>query len=696
MFGHVRSLQLLAVLSALATLALSASVAAERPWQTVTLTPGYHFLGWLGDATTPAQLSATLPPDVRLVSVDDSTHLPRTIENGSAIVLHAPDGPARPWLHVADGRYDGADMRLEPDETYRIIWRGQTGTSLTAALQGIGDALSSVHRWNPASQRFTLWGPDVPAFISDANPPPLRTGELLWLRVKRSTIWLRPGGDPAPIIGLAGADPQNHPDIEAAFDDLRRFYADRYGLEAHTARVFVGTDPKATIAEFEPRMWGGWSEGARTRWEDEGGIAGGWKDTLLIGRSDSSFPRWGSLASRLASSYGEALTYLLSDGASRDPVWLYDRHRYALADRFQGRNNQPGAEIYRRAALSDRPLQQFVSDWWQLSGDEASARNALSALAVYWLEVSFGEQQIFEYYRRIPAERSWQAAFERTFGLSIDQFYEQFERWREAGFPPLSGPSSDELPHHVIRGQVEGPDASPVARFQLDACPEDARDGPCVSVATNADGVYEFALPAGKYMLSAVLDARDCTVSRYYYGQWHDLTPDWSYWSLIDISDGDAPDRDIRLSALPGSAESAQWCEHGRSDYFGVHFVNMSGRLLDSDGQALGGIHLHACMDPGYIGLPAGQCYVGVSAANGDFHMSLPGDGAYQISVEPTWHRCQTFGWYADDGLLGGPERDQAQTFRPRGRDLIGLTLRLPDDPAALPTFDWCEEYRDD
>ena len=59
---------------------------------------------------------------------------------------------------------------------------------------------------------------------------------------------------------------------------------------------------------------------------------------------------------------------------------------------------------------------------------------ALSFLAADWLAQRAGEPALFEYYRLLPTSDSWEEAFEGAFGITIDDFYAEFEAYRAAGF----------------------------------------------------------------------------------------------------------------------------------------------------------------------------------------------------------------------------------------------------------------------
>ena len=41
-----------------------------------------------------------------------------------------------------------------------------------------------------------------------------------------------------------------------------------------------------------------------------------------------------------------------------------------------------------------------------------------------------GERAIFEYYRLLPSSDSWKEAFQGAFGITIDDFYEEFAEYR--------------------------------------------------------------------------------------------------------------------------------------------------------------------------------------------------------------------------------------------------------------------------
>ena len=60
----------------------------------------------------------------------------------------------------------------------------------------------------------------------------------------------------------------------------------------------------------------------------------------------------------------------------------------------------------------------------------SASEDALFSLAAEWLAAHAGDRALLEYFRLLPPLDTWQAAFESAFGLTIEDFYEQFEAYR--------------------------------------------------------------------------------------------------------------------------------------------------------------------------------------------------------------------------------------------------------------------------
>ncbi len=102
----------------------------------------------------------------------------------------------------------------------------------------------------------------------------------------------------------------------------------------------------------------------------------------------------------------------------------------------------------------------------ELGASLDEAAEALSFLAGDWLVARAGEPSIFEYYRLLESSDSWEQAFEAAFGITINDFYREFEEYRAA------------------IGAVASPDAP------------DEPDGPTLVLLGEFDSWLKAALPA--------------------------------------------------------------------------------------------------------------------------------------------------------------------------------------------------------
>ncbi len=688
---------LLAALVAVAWM-IAPTARAEPPrLASVTLYQGLNIVAWTGEPVSVDDFVRALPATPRTIFIRDpetrryrfwranasgSLNSLRAIPTGAVVNLRLSAPPPGPWV------YEQADS-LSPTEigpeltpgSYQLVWHERGQTRLVDALRGLGDALERVRRWDAIAQRNVVAPPDAL----------IRYGDVLTLEIGSPVYWARPTDEPTKIVWFGTVSAERRVQVRAAIDAARDWFADEYGVETVAFTLYYGDDIDAILRGHRQResehFYDGTEDGWRGQWAS-GGLVVQQYDHMVLGGEvwgggDSQLRRaavqqyWRILRARLAGHLRSVNAWHRGNGAV--PSWM--RAASYQRERFSGQSSDSRSRWIDNAAETDALLSAGERwDGWR--GISWQVTESLSSLGVEWLADYAGDDSLLEFWRQLRQHDRWQDAFRAAFGLTSTDFYRRYESWRAAGFPIQAGGAT-----HMISGRVQGPDREPVADFTLHACPEDSRSGDCVDATTDADGSYAFSLPAGRYMLSAVIEADGCTVSRNYGGRWRDLTQSWSSHSLIDIREGDMSGRALRLSALPGSDESAAWCERGRPDYFDVEFVSFSGNLTGPDG-AIGGVHIHACLDPDYRGTPSGSCYAGVSAANGDFYINLPANATYQLSIEPTWSRCETHGWYANTGPT--ENRKRARTFTVRGADIDGLKLKLPANPAALSAYNPC------
>ena len=114
------------------------------------------------------------------------------------------------------------------------------------------------------------------------------------------------------------------------------------------------------------------------------------------------------------------------------PAWLVNGSaNYAVAA-YQIEHGRQSAEQYR-----NRQLARVASVAGGLESIESHAAfiedsatsHALSGLAAQWLTDRAGLASLFRYYRVLDNAAGWRVAFEAAFGITVDDFYEEFERF---------------------------------------------------------------------------------------------------------------------------------------------------------------------------------------------------------------------------------------------------------------------------
>ena len=91
----------------------------------------------------------------------------------------------------------------------------------------------------------------------------------------------------------------------------------------------------------------------------------------------------------------------------------------------------------RRASEVEAPLSEMET----YDGLRATpGRYQLGTLAMELLAAEAGEEAVLGYWTLLSPETTWRETFTTAFGMTIDEFYELFEKHRSAGFPGLDLP----------------------------------------------------------------------------------------------------------------------------------------------------------------------------------------------------------------------------------------------------------------
>ena len=150
-------------------------------------------------------------------------------------------------------------------------------------------------------------------------------------------------------------------------------------------------------------------------------------------------------------------------GDRRGPTWLHvGTEQYVDAAYRAATAKETFEQTRNRLRIIAGRTEHPLPGKFQQIDDSA---RALTFLAADWLAQRAGEPALFEYYRLLPSSDSWQAAFEDAFGITVDDFYDEFEKYRATLTPSPVPPSPDDAaePTLVFEGQIP---AGTVARIR--------------------------------------------------------------------------------------------------------------------------------------------------------------------------------------------------------------------------------------
>ena len=251
--------------------------------------------------------------------------------------------------------------------------------------------------------------------------------------------------DEAVLVVLDGVPADTATTLRNHFESLKNFYADRFDADAADFTLYIAPDAEAAYAAVP--NWNGErsckhpaSLGGTVYVSAWCGDAPDLHYTYFVGarRSGSGAPSW------------------FVEGA-----FAYAEVEYAEATGSRTRDDFRDRALS-TAITSTTPLEALRVGLDQYSVGVQVTR-ALGYLAVEWLANHAGDPAIFEYYRHEPDSLRRGEGFEGVFGLTLMDFYEQFEAYREAlgwQLAPLLPHEQDEIAEPILEFRGDVPDDS--------------------------------------------------------------------------------------------------------------------------------------------------------------------------------------------------------------------------------------------
>ena len=212
------------------------------------------------------------------------------------------------------------------------------------------------------------------------------------------------------LVFLGDGSASDRGRVEGELAAVTAFYARRFGADLPAFSVYVGADRNA-VRETFPDFDNAWCTGH-----------------LWQGRAMIALRPCGELLLDLFAA--EALSGY--DRAGPSPAWLVEGfHAYATREHriAAGRLDRDlhmavllAIVIYEEGSLRAVETENRTLD---------SVEMRLAELAVEWLGERYGEPALVRYFADLtPYAPTWRQQFEATFGLTPDEFHDQFEAYR--------------------------------------------------------------------------------------------------------------------------------------------------------------------------------------------------------------------------------------------------------------------------
>ena len=248
--------------------------------------------------------------------------------------------------------------------------------------------------------------------------------------VYRANAFARPAHltddkDEAVLVVLDEVPSEAASEIRAEFEGVREFFDDRFGVEATEFTLYIASDAQEALAAVPA-----WNAVDMCRhWPRSGVVVLSlqWCGDFL----GLDYVYTGAVIQELAYKQPPASGSV----RGRAPRWFEDGVvAYAEAAYGEAAGTLIPGEFHDLAVAAAVHNPVKLEGLAGLSGAFAAGTwptKALGFLAVEWLANHAGDLAVFDYYRRLPEATSRDEAFEGAFGLTFEEFYEQFEAYRD-------------------------------------------------------------------------------------------------------------------------------------------------------------------------------------------------------------------------------------------------------------------------
>ena len=434
---------------------------------TTELQPGWNLAGWTGEEAEVAAIFEAIPELETVYAWDAEARSFRgTVRVGADLLgeLDTLTPGIGLWLHVSGNEPVTWTRPLFPQSGAAsltkgwnlVTWAGRDGIATDEALKALGDIVVEAQG------------------VDGSAPTTLATGSAFWLQVSAAKEWWQLTGPPVVIFSRSIA------------------MADREALRREVESVFF----------FYGRSLGIGVPQVRFRLGDGRHGCGGYVGRTIFLSAQClhgiAHDYVHALQEEMAVRNGRPLPW------ASEPVWLvegaaeYWARQYRVSTSSASHEDHIQGSVIPTARTIPVPLSRLRTYATLLVQDRSYS---LGQLAVDWLVKRAGEDALLAYYN-YPGGTGWTSRFKKVFGLSVSEFYEEFEAYRAKVAPPI----------YRISGEIR--DHSGKLLNGVNVAIYDP-DGQSLIVGNRIHWPGEFSIdvPEGSYLLS--FSAGECHIGWY-------------------------------------------------------------------------------------------------------------------------------------------------------------------------------------
>ena len=398
-------------------------IAIGEPTRSPTLLqPGWNVTAWIGPNAPVEEIFEQIPSLRAVYAWDGESQRFRSafpdipvsdlawLTTGQALYLWLDGDAPFTWERLAS---TGDVWRgLETGFNF-VAWAGRDGTPIDRSLTPFDDDLTRLWRWDAE----TGWQ-------ETQSTGTLNQGDALWLELTADARWWQIGSAPGPVALVGQFTEAERADILGWAEKPRTLFAERWNVDAPfmliaSANLESAHATYVRVRNLEPN----------TAPCDAGGgvifLTGPCIQVVAQAHEYFHEIQW-----HLGGVEGHHALYWMTEGAADYAASVY----IALAsDRTVAEQIADDVRSWEdRVRAYDLPLLSDLEDYEPFHALPEGVGYQLGSVAVDWLVRHSSEMALLEYYQALGDGIEAPDAFERAFGIALDDFYAQFETYRRS------------------------------------------------------------------------------------------------------------------------------------------------------------------------------------------------------------------------------------------------------------------------